>query len=56
MGSVFSDQAIRLAGDALLEIAAFRSSARRASAEYRRDLAGDLLHHALEAAWRLTWE
>jgi xanthine dehydrogenase FAD-binding subunit len=55
-GSAFSSEARKAAVDALLLHAAFRSSPRRATAEYRRGLAGALMSRTLECAWKRTWE
>jgi len=53
-GRPYSDAACRLATDALLSHASFRSSPRRASAEYRRQLAESLMQETLACAWSRT--
>ncbi len=55
-GNVYSAAASNSAIQALLAHVAFRNSPRRASAEYRRELVGDLMSATLECAWRRTWE
>lgn len=55
-GGAFSKDASDLAVEALLSHATFRSSPRRATADYRRALAGGLLAETLECAWKRTWE
>jgi carbon-monoxide dehydrogenase medium subunit len=54
-GKPFSAEACDAAVAALLAHVAFRSSPRRASAEYRRDLIGGLMGRTLEWAWRRTF-
>jgi CO/xanthine dehydrogenase FAD-binding subunit len=51
-GQVFDEGALRCGLDALLSGAHFRTSPYRATAEYRRDLAGVLLEEALSRAWK----
>jgi xanthine dehydrogenase FAD-binding subunit len=50
-GQTFSETALEHALEALLVQAKFRSSARRASADYRRHLAGTLFKDTIEEAW-----
>jgi carbon-monoxide dehydrogenase medium subunit len=50
-GQIFTSALFDSALDALLSDAHFRTSPHRATAEYRRHLAGVLLHDALTAAW-----
>ena len=47
----FGDEALAAALQALLDELKFRSSARRASADYRRHLVTSLFRDTLEAAW-----
>jgi carbon-monoxide dehydrogenase medium subunit len=54
VGRAMTEDARRLASDALLAEVEFRSSARRASAEYRRHLVVDLVKETLAAAWNRT--
>ncbi|MFH1183604.1 MAG: FAD binding domain-containing protein [Chloroflexota bacterium] len=54
VGGTFSDKACRLATEALLAHATFRTSPRRAGADYRRQLVGPLLQEALSCAWSRT--
>ncbi len=56
VGKIYSASASNSAIEALLAHIAFRSSKRRASAEYRRELIGDLMRATLDCAWRRTWE
>jgi carbon-monoxide dehydrogenase medium subunit len=51
IGQVFSERACTSAAEALLDDVAFRDSARRASAEYRRHLVRQLLLETLSCAW-----
>jgi carbon-monoxide dehydrogenase medium subunit len=55
VGAPFSDAVCQMATKALLAHASFRTSARRASADYRRQLAGSLLQETLSSAWSRTW-
>lgn len=55
VGTPFSDAVCQMATKALLAHASFRTSARRASADYRRQLAGSLLQETLSSAWSRTW-
>jgi carbon-monoxide dehydrogenase medium subunit len=55
-GTAYSDAACRLATEALLAHATFRTSPRRAGADYRRQLVGSLLQEALSCAWSRTEE
>ena len=50
-GSGLNDASLRSAKKALLSSVHFRTSPRRASAEYRQHLAGGLVEEVLEAAW-----
>jgi CO/xanthine dehydrogenase FAD-binding subunit len=50
-GKSFSKTVFACALEALLAQAQFRSSARRASADYRRHIVGELFKDVLEAAW-----
>lgn len=50
-GRALSDDSIGAALDALLDHVEFRSSPRRASADYRRHLVGALFHDTLACAW-----
>jgi carbon-monoxide dehydrogenase medium subunit len=50
-GQPLSDEAFTRALDALLGEAKFRTSARRASADYRRHIVGGLFKDVLETAW-----
>ncbi|HMA09938.1 MAG TPA: FAD binding domain-containing protein [Ramlibacter sp.] len=50
-GMRFGDEALAAALQALLDELKFRSSARRASADYRRHLVTSLFRDTLEAAW-----
>ncbi len=50
-GKSFSDAAFESALDALLAQAQFRTSARRASADYRRHIVGGLFRDVLGTAW-----
>lgn len=54
-GKAFAPDTCKAAVEALLLHAEFRSSPRRATAEYRRHLAGDLTSRTLECAWKRTW-
>ncbi len=47
-----SDDCIERAVDALLTDVSFRSSPHRASADYRRHLAGILMRETLQSAWQ----
>ena len=53
-GKPFSVSVCAAAVEALLSKVNFRSSPRRASADYRRDLIGGLMTHTLESAWERT--
>ena len=53
-GKSFSDATFESALDALLAQAQFRSSARRASADYRRHIVGGLFRDVLTSAWSRT--
>jgi xanthine dehydrogenase FAD-binding subunit len=50
-GQVFTDESIRRAIDEMLAQAQFRSSARRATAEYRKHIVIGLFRETLETAW-----
>jgi CO/xanthine dehydrogenase FAD-binding subunit len=50
-GQSFSDTTFEIALEALLTQAQFRTSARRASADYRRHIVAGLFKDVLEAAW-----
>ncbi|MBI5294126.1 MAG: FAD binding domain-containing protein [Chloroflexi bacterium] len=50
-GQSLSDETFARALDLLLEQAKFRTSARRASADYRRHIVGGLLKDVLDTAW-----
>ena len=50
-GQTFGEAALERALEALLAQAKFRTSARRASADYRRHLAGTLFKDTIEEAW-----
>jgi xanthine dehydrogenase FAD-binding subunit len=50
-GQPFSGPLLRSAADSLLLRSGFRTSSHRATAEYRRHLAADLLTEAFEMAW-----
>lgn len=50
-GQVFTDESIRRAIDEMLAQAQFRSSARRATAEYRKHIVIGLFRDTLEIAW-----
>ncbi len=52
IGKPFSEPSIDAAQEALLAHVGFRSSPRRASAEYRRHLVGALFRDTLNAAWQ----
>lgn len=51
-GQPFNDETFARALDCLLEQAKFRTSARRASADYRRHIVGGLLRDVLDTAWK----
>jgi CO/xanthine dehydrogenase FAD-binding subunit len=51
-GQPFNDDSFAHTLEALLAQAQFRSSARRASADYRRHIVGGLFRDTLEAAWK----
>ncbi len=53
-GKPFDEAAFQSALEALLAQAQFRTSPRRASAEYRRHLAATLFRDTLESAWGRT--
>jgi xanthine dehydrogenase FAD-binding subunit len=53
-GAVFGEAALDQALDAILGQARFRTSAHRATSEYRRHLVGGLLRDVLESAWQRT--
>lgn len=55
-GKPFTEAAGRMAAEALLERATFRTSPRRAGADYRRQLVEPLLIEALSSAWSRTWK
>jgi carbon-monoxide dehydrogenase medium subunit len=55
-GNSFSSSAAELALEVLLSHATYRSSPRRATADYRRDLTGGLFTETLQRAWNRTWE
>jgi carbon-monoxide dehydrogenase medium subunit len=50
-GQAFNDESFKRALDSLLGQAKFRTSARRASAEYRKHIVGGLFKDVLETAW-----
>jgi carbon-monoxide dehydrogenase medium subunit len=50
-GQSFTDKAFESALDVLLKQAQFRTSARRASADYRRHIVGGLFRDVIETAW-----
>jgi carbon-monoxide dehydrogenase medium subunit len=56
VGKSPTDDACRKAAEALQEQATFRTSPRRAGADYRRQLVGPLLREALGGAWSRTWK
>jgi len=51
-GQPFHDETFARALDCLLDQAKFRTSARRASADYRRHIVGGLLKDVLDTAWK----
>jgi xanthine dehydrogenase FAD-binding subunit len=51
-GQPFSEESFNCALDALLGQAKFRTSARRASADYRKHIVGGLFRDVFEAAWK----
>ncbi|MBI5935623.1 MAG: FAD binding domain-containing protein [Chloroflexi bacterium] len=51
-GQPFTEETFSLALDALLAQAQFRTSARRASADYRRHIVGGLFKDVLDTAWK----
>jgi xanthine dehydrogenase FAD-binding subunit len=51
-GQPLDDKTFESALEALLDQARFRTSARRASAEYRKHIVGGLLKDVLDAAWK----
>jgi CO/xanthine dehydrogenase FAD-binding subunit len=53
-GQPITDETFARALDALLAQAQFRTSARRASADYRRHIAGGLFQDVLDTAWKRT--
>jgi carbon-monoxide dehydrogenase medium subunit len=53
-GRAFSQEAVEAALKALLDEVRFRSSARRAGADYRRHLISPLFQETLETAWQRT--
>lgn len=53
-GALFGEAALDQALDAILHQARFRTSAHRATAEYRRHLVNGLLREVLESAWQRT--
>jgi CO/xanthine dehydrogenase FAD-binding subunit len=55
-GQPFSDAACQKAVEVLLAHASFRTSPRRASAGYRRQLVASLLQETLSTAWSRTWQ
>lgn len=55
-GASFDSDLCKKATEALRTETSFRSSARRASAEYRRLLVGGLLRDAVVGAWNRTWQ
>jgi CO/xanthine dehydrogenase FAD-binding subunit len=48
---IFNDNSINRTIEAMLEQVQFRTSARRATAEYRRHIIAGLFRDTLEAAW-----
>lgn len=54
-GAAFANVPLKSALETLLSYASFRTSPRRATTEYRRDLTGGLLSETLERAWMRTW-
>ena len=55
-GQTFNEATFESALEALLTQAQFRTSARRASADYRRHIVGGLFRDVIEIAWRRTLE
>jgi carbon-monoxide dehydrogenase medium subunit len=51
IGKSMNDESVDIASETLLEHVGFRSSARRASADYRRHLVSTLFKDTLESAW-----
>lgn len=51
-GNPYSEETFNQTLDALLGQAQFRTSARRATADYRRHIVGDLLNDVLNTAWK----
>jgi CO/xanthine dehydrogenase FAD-binding subunit len=52
IGKSLSDETVNAAMEALLAQVGFRSSARRASADYRRHIVTGLFRDVLETAWQ----
>lgn len=52
LGKTLNKETLQIAQDALLGEVAFRSSARRASADYRKHIVGGLFKDVLETAWQ----
>jgi carbon-monoxide dehydrogenase medium subunit len=52
IGKFLNDETLNIATEALLAQVGFRSSARRASADYRRHIVTGLFKDVLEAAWK----
>jgi len=55
VGQAPTEDACRKAAEAVLEQVTFRTSPRRAGADYRRQLVEPLLREALSSAWSRTW-
>ncbi len=53
-GRVFNDESLEQALETLLQQARFRTSAHRATSQYRRHLVGGLLREVLTCAWERT--
>lgn len=51
-GQTFNEELVNRALEALLDQAQFRTSARRASADYRKHIIGGLFKDVLESAWK----
>jgi CO/xanthine dehydrogenase FAD-binding subunit len=54
IGKPLNEETIQAAIEALLDQVGFRSSARRASADYRRHIVTGLFRDVLETAWTRT--
>jgi CO/xanthine dehydrogenase FAD-binding subunit len=55
-GKAFSEAAVRNAGESTIAHATFRTSQRRATADYRRILAESLFRETVSTAWERTWK